>query len=140
MSSPDCEETPFVPLYAGLNLENFYDSRPRHSDNAIFFEPRSARMDFKRIDDRTAELYQPETPFYGVESWTRFEVKDPYYIDMSFRCIPRKGRFSKAATSASSGPPTSTIPRTENFYFLSARVSSLDKPKWEQFYTQRHGP
>ncbi|HEO71576.1 MAG TPA: hypothetical protein ENN80_09955, partial [Candidatus Hydrogenedentes bacterium] len=87
------DESAFVPFYAGLNLEHFFDARPRNPDGDIFFEPRRAPMTFTRIDNATAELHQPPTPFYGVESWTRFTLKPPYYIDMSFRCVPRKDDF-----------------------------------------------
>ncbi len=135
MSSPDCPQTPFVPAYAGLNLENFYDSRPRHSDNAIFFEPRSAPMAFKRIDEHTAELYQPETPFYGIESWTRFELREPYYIDMTFTCVPHKpfegGFFGIFWASYINEPENKSV------YFLRSG-STLEKPVWEQFLTQQH--
>lgn len=93
ISAPDQDESPFVPLYAGLNLEHYFDARPRSPEANKFFEPRHAVMTFTRVDATTAELHQPQTPFYGVESWTRFEVKEPYYIDMHFRCVPHKEVF-----------------------------------------------
>ena len=133
--SPDQEQTPFVPFYAGWNLEHYFDARPRHDDAKVFFEPRWAPMDFRRVDDRTAELVQPETPFWGVQSRTRFEVKDPYYIDMTFRCTAHKaleggflGCFWASYINA---------PDNKGLYFLDAG-SSLDQPRWVQFCTQQH--
>ena len=42
----------------------------------------------ERVDNRllqlTAELTQAETPYFGIESRTRFTLKDPYYIDAEF--------------------------------------------------------
>jgi len=90
--APGIDESPFVPLYAGLNLEHYFDARPRATDN-VLFEPRRTPMTFTRVNATTAELHQPPTPHYGVESWTRFELKEPYYIDMEFRCVPRKDVF-----------------------------------------------
>ncbi|MDQ1256816.1 MAG: hypothetical protein QG656_1416, partial [Candidatus Hydrogenedentes bacterium] len=37
------DESAYVPLYAGLNLEHFFDARPRHTDSNVFFEPRRAQ-------------------------------------------------------------------------------------------------
>jgi hypothetical protein len=135
--APDLDESPFVPAYAGLNLEHYFDGHPPREERAIFFEPRVAPMTFTRINETTAELHQPATPHYGVESWTRFELKEPYYVDMTFRCIPRKpglegGWFGVFWASYINAPLDKSI------YFLAAR-SNLDKPLWTQYCTQEHG-
>ena len=136
MSAPGQDETPYVPFYAGFNLEHYFDSRPRHSDGNILFEPRKAPMEFRRLDDSTAELYQPATPHFGVESWTRFALKEPYYIDVQYRCVPHKddltgGFFGVFWASYMNAPINKSI------YFLGAG-SSLDAPRWLQFCTQHH--
>jgi hypothetical protein len=136
IKSPDQADTPFVPLYAGLNLENFYDARPRHSDNAIFFEPRSAEMRFKKLSATSAELYQPETPYFGVESWTTFELKEPYYIDMTFKCIPRKAGL-KGDFLGIFWASYINEPLNKSIYFLR-NGSTLDAPQWVQLCTQLH--
>ena len=137
LRSPDCAESPFVPVYAGLNLEHYFDVRPRPSAREIFFEPRVAPMTFTRVNDKAAELHQPPTPHYGVESWTRFELREPYYVDMTFRCIPRKtslegGCLGVFWASYINGPLDKSV------YFLAAG-STLDKPVWVQCCTQEHG-
>ncbi len=134
--SPDCSETSFVPFFSGLNLEHYFDGRPASDDRAIFFEPRSAPMEFRLINPTTAELRQAATPFYGVESTTRFELHDPYYLDMQFTCIPRKpdlpGNFLGVFWASYINDP-----ENKSIYFLEAR-STLDKPVWMQFLTQEH--
>jgi len=130
-------ESAFVPLYAGLNLEHYFDVRPRNPDPKVFFEPRHAPMAFSRLDATTAELHQPPTPFYGVESWTRFEVKAPNYIDMTFRCIPRKEAFEGGFLGVFWASYINA-PLDKSVYFL-AGGSTLDAPQWVQYCTQRHG-
>ena len=133
----DGDTSAFVPQYAGLNLEHYFDTRPRPEQHEVLFEPRASAMSFSRINETTAELHQPATPVYGVESWTRFELKDPYYVDMTFRCIPHKpglvggmlGVFWASYINA---------PLDKSMYFLAAG-STLDKPQWVQYCTQEHG-
>lgn len=135
LGAPGKGASPFVPLYAGLNLEHYFDARPRPDDGLVFFEPRNAPMTFRKVDDRTAELYQPETPVYGVESRMRFTFSEPYYVDAQFTCTPHKalrggflGCFFASYINA---------PEDKSIYFLAAG-SSLDSPKWNQFCTQQH--
>ena len=137
LSAPEDAENPFVPLYAGLNLEHFFDARPRSPEAAIFFEPRHAPMRFTRIDGRTAELYQPETPHYGIESWTRFTLRDPYYVDMQFRCIPHKDVFEGGFFGVFWASYINA-PLNKSLYFLQS--GAADAPGvWAQLCTQQHG-
>jgi hypothetical protein len=81
--------TLFVPAVAGLNLEHIFDGDKdlRNRDDAsIFFEPRHAPMTFKKLSDSEAELHQSPTLTYKLESWTRFKLVAPHYIDFRFRC------------------------------------------------------
>ena len=136
MEMPDMCATPFVPAYAGLNLEHYFDLAPRNSDDNIFFEPRRAPMTFALLNEHTAELHQPTSPHYGVESWTRFEVTTPGRLDMHFRCVPHKAGLEGGVlgvfwASYINGPLDKSL------YFLKAGAS-LDKPIWEQYATQQH--
>jgi hypothetical protein len=137
MTAPGSGLSVFVPAFSGLNLEHYFDGRPRQSEREIFFEPRHAPMEFRRLSPTKAELRQAATPVYGVESRTMFELHEPYYLDMSYRAIPRRGDFAGGFlgifwASYINGPQDKSI------YFLQGG-STLDKPQWVQFATQTHG-
>src|SRR5207249_596977 len=70
----------FVPAVAGLNFEHIFDGDQIDKDKArtIFFEPRHAPMTFRKISDTEAELHQPPTPTFHLESWTRFTLAAPH--------------------------------------------------------------
>jgi len=135
LESPDASASPFVPSYAGWNLEHYFDARGRRTERAEFFEPRVAPMEFQRIDDAAAELVQPETPYWHVSSRTRFTIREPHYVDVDFRCTPRRkmegGFLGCFWASYINGP------LNKSMYFLGAG-STLDEPKWVQFCTLKH--
>lgn len=83
----------FVPLYAGLNLELYFDGATDERDT--LFEPRRAPMVLSQLDTMSAELHQPPTPYWRVESWTRFTLRPPHSVDFCFRAIPRAKTFKQ---------------------------------------------
>lgn len=133
--SADQDESPFVAAYAGMNLEHFFDARPR-AENEVFFEPRYSPMSLERQSESSVELYQPPTKTFGVESWTRFELREPYYIDFAFRCIPRTDKYQGGFLGVFWASYINA-PLDKSIYFLAAE-STLDKPLWRQFNTQLH--
>jgi len=139
VEEPGGNRFPFVPAYAGLNLEHYFDARPRHEDSKVFFEPRHVHMQMRQLDDRIVELYQEPTPFYGVESWTRFEgyESEPHIIDMTYRCIPRRKVF-KGGFMGVFWASYINAPENKSVYFLG-EGSSLDDPSWVEFSTETHG-
>lgn len=137
LTTPDSNESAFVPAYAGLNLEHYFDARHARGDRKILFEPRVAPIQFRRISATKAELHQPETPVFGVESRTVFELKEPFYIDVTFDAKLHRGGFEGGFlgvfwASYINGP------HDKSLYFLNAN-STVAAPQWVQFATQVHG-
>ena len=136
LQTPDLTESSFVTAYSGWNLEHFFDARRRSSDPAVFFEPRYAAMRMTQRTERSVVLHQPPTPTTGVESWTEFEVAEPYYLNFSFRCTPHRDVF-KGGFFGVFWASYINSPSDKSIYFLAAG-STLDKPLWLQFCTQEH--
>src|SRR5262245_60528553 len=84
------DTTIFVPAVAGMNLEHIYDGATLDAkgETKIFFEPRNAKMTFKKVSGHEAELHQPPTPTFKLESWTTFTLRKPDIIDFAFQCKP----------------------------------------------------
>jgi hypothetical protein len=123
----------FVPGVAGLNLEHIFDGdkdlRGR-DDPKIFFEPRHAPMTFRKLSDSEAELHQPPTPTYWLESWTRIKLVAPHYLDFTFRCratqhVFRHGYIGLFWANYINGP------EDKSMYFRGAG-------RWQQLCTQEH--
>jgi hypothetical protein len=87
----------FVPTVAGLNLEHIFDGQtldpPGQQD--MFFEPRRAKMTFRKLSATAAELHQPPTPTFHLESTTRFTLREPDVIDFDFRFKPTQHAFKR---------------------------------------------
>jgi hypothetical protein len=87
----------FVPTVAGLNFEHIFDGEtldpPGKQD--IFFEPRRAKMTFKKLSATEAELHQPPTPTFHLESRTRFTLREPDIIDFDFRFTATQHAFKR---------------------------------------------
>jgi hypothetical protein len=124
----------FVPAYAGLNHEHIFNGDPL-DDTKVFFEPRVAPMTFRQISESEAELHQPPTPTFHLESWTRFKLTAPHYLDMSYRCIARQHVFQRGYIGLFWANYING-PADKSMYFLGG----LDRSPalWSQLCTQRH--
>jgi hypothetical protein len=124
----------FVPAVAGLNLEHIVTGE--HLEDAkIFFEPRHAPMSCRQISDSEAELHQPPTPTFHVESWTRFQLVAPHYLDMSFRCVPHRSVFPRGYLMLFWASYIHA-PADKSMYFLGGLEGQQDL--WTQLCTQWH--
>ena len=120
----------FVPTYAGWNLEHIFDGHTNGSPE-IFFEPRHAPMTFRRLSDSEAELYQPPTPTFFLESWTLFKFVEPYYIDINFRFLAHQHVFEGGYIGLFWASYINA-PLDKSIYFQN------DNSHWAQLCTQRH--
>ena len=131
------ELTPFVPLYAGLNLEHIFDGSIDNPE--ILFEPRRAAMEFKEISERSCQLYQPPTPHYALESWTDFTLVEPYYVDVRFRCKPHRADAFKMGYLGLFWASYITAPENTAIYFRGNVPGHESVSVWNALATQYHG-
>ena len=125
----------FVPGIAGLNLEHVFNGETEFGGQDVFFEPRRAPMTFRKMNAATAELHQPPTPNFHMESWTTFTLKAPHYVDFEFRCIPHqhvheRGWFGIFWASYINAP------LDKSMYFRGGWRAKEDM--WMQLCTQEH--
>ncbi len=125
----------FVPAVAGLNLEHIVTGGPL-ADNEVFFEPRHAPMELRRIDGSEAELHQPPTPVSHVESWTRFRLVAPHYLEMDFRCVARRPVFERGYL-ALFWASYMDAPEDKSLHFLGG-LEDRKGGLWTQFCPQWH--
>jgi hypothetical protein len=122
----------FVPTVAGLNFEHIFDGDKRDADGSrkVFFEPRHAPMNFKKISDTEAELYQGPTPTFHLESWTTFKLVAPHYLDMAFRFKPTQHVFAHGYIGLFWASYINA-PDDKSIYFLDGKT-------WQQHCTPAH--
>lgn len=124
----------FVPAVAGLNLEHIVTGE-HLEDGKTFFEPRNAPMNLRQLGETDAELHQPPTPTFHVESWTRFRLVAPHYLDMHFRCVPRQAVFPRGYLSLFWASYINA-PADKSMYFRGGLEGQQNL--WTQFCTQWH--
>ncbi len=125
----------FVPAVAGLNFEHIFDGHTG-TTRELLFEPRNAPMELKQLSDASAELHQPPTPFFGLESWTTFTLRAPHYVDMHFRCRATKHAFMGGIIGLFWASYLSA-PENKSIYFRG-RFPNAQRTHWIQAMTQWH--
>lgn len=130
-----CNRNLFVPSFAGLNHEHIFDGETDDTAAEVFFEPRHALMTFRKISDREAELHQPPTPTHHLESWTRFTLSPPHYLDMHYRCVPHQHVFRRGYIGLFWASYINA-PADKSLYFRGGPEGSRDL--WTQINTQQH--
>ena len=124
----------FVPAYAGMNLELYVDGV--EGEGSKLFEPRRAPMSVRQVDQSAAELHQPPTPFWQVESWTRFRLTAPHYVDFHYRAVPRAATFGSGWMGVFWA---SYIDRPEDLAISFPAADEAGGEKWIRHYSPVHG-
>jgi hypothetical protein len=128
--------TLFMPPAAGLNLEHIYDGQKWWEPREALFEPRTSPMEIERIAPDTVLLHQPPTSLHKLESWTRFTVTAPNYVDMEFTCIPRAETFDRGYLGLFWASYINTAVGKE-YYFIGRRKGE-EKNRWIAFISPEH--
>jgi hypothetical protein len=126
----------FVPSVAGLNLEHIFNGEPVPG-REVFFEPRTAPMSLRRLSATEAELHQPPTPTFHLESWTRFRLVAPHYVDTEFRCVAHQHVFPRGWIGLFWASYINA-PEDKGVYFLGEDPARPGRTLWHQFSTQQH--
>ena len=126
------KESVFVPGVAGFNLEHVFDGETIDAGDArdVFFEPRRAAMTFRKLSATEAELHQPPTPTFHLESWTRFTFREPDAIDVSFRFKAHQHVFRREYLGLFWASYVNA-PEDKSLYFRGNRL-------WQQHCTPAH--
>jgi hypothetical protein len=128
----------YVPAYGGLNFEHIHDGRKQERD--ILFEPRQHPMQLRIINKHTVDLYQAPTPFWGMESCTRYELLPDNVIEMTFECIPRRDTF-KTGYCGLFWASYIHLPESLDIHFIGmdSKTSESRDPTWQRGVTPSHG-
>lgn len=131
---PAQDSMPFVPSFAGFNLEHIFGGDSLKQ----LFEPRSHPMVLSQSSEDEVSLYQAPTPLSGLESLTTFKLVEPHYIDITFRCIVYEIGFFKHGYAGLFWASYIDSPSNKNIYFYGCEKREPTK-KWIEAFSQKHG-
>ena len=130
---PAQDSSPFVPFYAGLNLEHIFSNV--HPDN--IFEPRKHDMQLVVLGKNEATLYQPPTPQSKTESLTTFQLNGPHYIDMTFQFVVHDLQYFQEGFAGIFWASYINAPPDRKIYFKGKEGDS--QVKWIASFSEKHG-
>ncbi len=128
------EASPFVPQYAGFNLEHIFGGDILEE----LFEPRKHDMELFQRDSNQVLLYQSPTPLSKVESLTTFTMVAPHYIDVTFTCKIHSIDFFQHNYAGFFWASYIDSPEDPNIY-LRGFHGDESEPEWKTTYSFEHG-
>jgi len=128
------DSSPFVPYYAGFNLEHIFSGDSLDQ----LFEPIKHPMNLFQKADNEVLLYQDATPLSGVESLTEFKIVAPHYIDITFRCIFHNSSFFKHDYAGLFWASYINRPDDKKIYFKGIS-SNNPEASWIDAFSTEHG-
>ena len=130
------DENLFVPTVAGLNYEHIHDGTVK--DRKILFEPRNSPMELRVIDAFTAELYQPPTTTYRLESCLRYQLLEDGVIELTMEFIPRQDSFANGYIGLFWASYINQ-PESLDIHFKGHRTDGPAAADWVRGVTPAHG-
>ena len=131
---PAQDSTPFVPEYAGLNLEHIFSNIIPED----IFEPRKHPMKLVKLGKDEVALYQKPTPQSHTESLTLFKLVAPHYIDMTFRFVVHDTDYFEEGFAGIFWASYINTPSDRQVYFKGIENGEKEV-KWIAAYSEKHG-
>ncbi len=128
--------SPFVPTYAGFNLEHIFDGSARVANGDHRFEPRLVPMSVEQIDESTARLHQPPTPVTKLESWITFKIVPEDKIDITFKILPHEKTWVRDTFGVFFASYIDE-PLNKSLYVTTPQDGEPPR-RWHQFCTPAH--
>ena len=123
---------------AGLNFEHIWDGEKWWEPVEALFEPRSSEMVLHQLDETSVQVHMPPSNLHKLESWTKYTVTAPHYIDMDFFCIPREATFDRGYIGLFwASYINTTDPDEKPVYYIGSHKGSK-KRQWIKWMTTEH--
>lgn len=94
-------------------------------------------MELRRMSDSSAELHQPPTNTFYLESWTRFDLVPPHYVDLTFRFRATQHVFGRGYISLF-WASYMNAPEDRSLYFRGTVDGRGQVETWQQLCSPRH--